>query len=138
MPEYRLGSIWSISFDPQVGSEIKKRCDPADFQSAKQRASPHVRAPRETRPGLIISDTEFNQSRQKITVLPLTNREKTSNGMARVFVLKSELNSLDKNSEIITIDPATFDKQRFRSFIGILEPDLLELVREKLRIYLNL
>lgn len=115
MPEYLLGSIWSISFDPQVGSEIKK-----------------------TRPGLIISDTEFNQTRQKITVLPLTSRDKPSNGMARVFVLKSNLNSLDRNSEIIAIDPATFDKQRFKNFIGVLESDLLDRVREKLRIYLNL
>ena len=115
MPKYKLGSIWSISFDPQVGSEIKK-----------------------TRPGLIISDTDFNQSRRKITVLPLTSREKPSGGMARVFVLKSNLNSLNNNSEIIAVDPATFDKQRFKSFIGTLEADLLDRVREKLRMYLNL
>jgi hypothetical protein len=39
--------------------------------------------------------------------------EEFSGGMARVFVLKSDLNCLNSNSEIIVIDPATFDKRRF-------------------------
>lgn len=59
MPEYRLGSIWSISFDPQVGSEIKKRCDPADFQSAKERAPRHnglIKLPK-------IGEVKINQHR---------------------------------------------------------------------------
>ena len=71
MSDYRLGTIWSINFEPQIGSEIKK-----------------------TRPGLIISNTKFNLQRQKITVLPLTSRQKKSSGMAKVFVPKSKLNGL--------------------------------------------
>jgi mRNA interferase MazF len=115
MSDYRLGAIWWINFEPQIGSEIKK-----------------------TRPGLIISNTNFNISRQKITVLPLTSREESSEGMARVFVLKSDLNCLNSNSEIIVIDPATFDKRRFIKFIGELENNLFKQVQEKLKIYLNL
>ncbi|MEN9519867.1 MAG: hypothetical protein RLZZ381_2455 [Cyanobacteriota bacterium] len=115
MPNYRLGSIWLIDFEPQIGTEIKK-----------------------TRPGLIISATSFNQQRQKITVLPLTSRDAPSKGSARVFVPKSNLNCLDRNSEIIAIDPATFDKQRFNRFIGELESDKLLQVQQKLRIYLSL
>ncbi len=115
MSNYRLGTIWSINFEPQVGKEIKK-----------------------TRPGLIISNSKFNIRRQKITVLPLTSRETASNGMARVFVPKSELNCLSRNSEIIVIDPAIFDKRRFNGFIGNLEPNLLADVQSKLKIYLDL
>lgn len=115
MSDYRLGSIWSINFEPQVGTEIKK-----------------------TRPGLIISNTKFNNQRQKITVLPLTSRQTESGGMARVFVPKSDFNCLSRNSEIIVIDPATFDKRRFNRFIGELEPNLLEDVQVKLKIYLDL
>lgn len=113
MSSYRLGEIWIINFEPQVGSEIRK-----------------------TRPGLIISNSRFNASRQKITVLPFTSREKSSGGMARVFVQKSPENGLNANSEIITIDPATFDKQRFIKYIGELESDLLDEARDKLAIYL--
>jgi mRNA interferase MazF len=36
--DYRLGSIWLVSFDPSIGTEIRK-----------------------TRPALIISGTSFNQ-----------------------------------------------------------------------------
>ena len=115
MSDYRLGSIWLINFEPQVGTEIRK-----------------------TRPGLIISNTKFNTQRQKITVLPLTSTESASGGMARVFVPKSELNCLSRNSEVIVIDPATFDKRRFNRFIGNLEPDLLKDVQSKLKIYLDL
>lgn len=74
MPNYRLGTIWLINFEPQIGSKIRK-----------------------TRPGLIISKTAFNLRRQKITVLPLTSRDKSSGGAARVFVVKSATNGLDKN-----------------------------------------
>ncbi|MEL6929430.1 MAG: type II toxin-antitoxin system PemK/MazF family toxin [Cyanobacteria bacterium J06600_6] len=115
MSDYRLGAIWSINFEPQVASEIKK-----------------------TRPGLVISNTKFNIQRQKITVLPLTSRQKQSGGMARIFVPKSTQNGLTQNSEIIAIAPATFDKKRFNRFIGILEPQLLEEVQTKLKIYLDL
>ena len=115
MSSYRHGSIWSINFEPQVGSEIKK-----------------------IRPGLIISKTSFNLKRKKITVLPFTSQEHPSKGAARIFVPKSSLNGLDKNSELITIDPATFDKKRFIDYIGSLELDLLEEAKRKLAIYLDI
>ena len=115
MSDYRHGSIWLINFEPQIGSEIKK-----------------------TRPGLIISKSNFNASRKKVTVLPLSSRQKDSGGTARIFVQKSTQNGLDKNSEIIIIDPATFDKRRLIRHIGVLEELLLGEVKKKLRIYLDL
>ena len=55
MSDYRHGTIWTINFEPQVGSEITK-----------------------VRPDLIISKTEFNLKRQKITVIPFTSQTKPS------------------------------------------------------------
>ena len=115
MSDYRYGTIWLINFEPQVGSEITK-----------------------VRPGLIISKTGFNLKRQKITVIPFTSQTKSSGGAARVFVPKSSDNGLSKNSELIVIDPATFDKQRFVNYIGVLEEKLLQEVKHKLAIYLDL
>jgi mRNA interferase MazF len=45
-----MGSIWIVTFDPSVGTEIQK-----------------------TRPALIISGTLFNNQRSKVTVLPFTS-----------------------------------------------------------------
>ncbi len=116
MPDYRSGSIWLIKFEPQIGTEIKK-----------------------TRPGLIISKSSFNSKRTKITVLPFTSFDSLQkNKAARVTVRKSNQNGLDKDSEIITIDPATFDKKRLIEHIGQIDEKLLLKVKEKLRIYLDL
>ena len=115
MSDYRHGTIWLINFEPQIGTEIKK-----------------------VRPGLIISKTGFNLKRKKITVLPFTAQDKPSLGAARIFVTPSSLNGLDKNSELITIDPATFDKQRFIKYLGMLEADFLQQAKHKLAIYLDL
>ena len=155
MSDYRQGTIWLINFEPQVGTEIKK-----------------------IRPGLIVSNTEFNRKRRKITVLPFTSRTQSSLGASRVFVTKSShnttwqnsvkndeimriseiviaaktttshdrrikiakscLNGLRKNSELIVIDPATFDKKRFIEYLGMLEEDLLKEAKRKLSIYLDL
>ncbi|BAZ47268.1 hypothetical protein NIES4102_43140 (plasmid) [Chondrocystis sp. NIES-4102] len=115
LSSYRRGSIWLINFDPQVGTEIKK-----------------------TRPGLIISHSKFNQVRSKVTVLPITNFEPLrKNKSARVVVEASADNGLKKKSEIIAIEPATFDKKRFIQFFGDLEVELLELVTKKLVLYLS-
>lgn len=37
---------------------------------------------------------------------------------------------LDRDSVIITIEPATFDKQRLKKYLGLLEPELLVKVRD--------
>jgi mRNA interferase MazF len=48
--DYRMGSIWIVTFDPSVGTKIQK-----------------------TRPAVIISGTLFNNQRSKVTVLPFTS-----------------------------------------------------------------
>ena len=115
MSNYRHGEIWLINFEPQVGTEIRK-----------------------TRPGLIISRTEFNRQRQKITVLPFTTKTNQSQGAARISVAKSPVNGLSKDSELVTIDPATFDKKRLIKYLGMLESELILVVKRKLSLYLDL
>jgi mRNA interferase MazF len=112
--DYRYGSIWLINFEPQLGTEIKK-----------------------TRPGLIISRTQFNQKRQKITVLPFTSST-SSIGGARIAVSSSDNNGLTKDSQLIVIDPATFDKRRFVKYLGVLETEIIIVMKQKLSLYLNL
>ena len=54
-PNYRRGEIWWVSLDPVRGNEAKKRCDPNEFYSSKERA------PRQTRPCLILQNDLGNQ-----------------------------------------------------------------------------
>ena len=115
MSDYRHGTIWLINFEPSVGSEIKK-----------------------VRPSLIISQTGFSLKRQKITVISLTSQTKSPSGAARVFVPKSSQNGLTKNSELAVIEPTTFDKKRLIKYIGYLEEHLLQEVKHKLAIYLDI
>ncbi len=61
----------------------------------------------------MLARQDLTRKDEKITVIPFTSQQQSSVGAARVFVPKSSLNGLSKNSELIVIDPATFDKKRF-------------------------
>ncbi len=112
---YRLGSIWLVSFDPSVGSEIRK-----------------------TRPAIIISGTVFNQ-RRKVTVLPITSSDPDSRLLPVVVPIEPNAeNGLTTNSYIVCIDPMTFDKQRLIRQLGILESVKIQQVQSILCAYLNL
>jgi mRNA interferase MazF len=82
--DYRLGSIWLVTFDPSVGTEIRK-----------------------TRPAVIISATAFNQ-RSKVTVLPITSAV-PNEGLRPVVlpVIASTLNGLSTESFIVCVYPMT-------------------------------
>ena len=132
MRDYRYGSIWLVNFDregcfrsesisnrglePSIGTEIQK-----------------------TRPALIISSSDFNQIRKKVTLLPITSSTIENPKIAPVVVKiqPTKSNGLSKNSTIIAIEPNTFDKQRLIKFLGEIDSETLEEVQQKLRIYLN-
>ncbi|MGL6341725.1 MAG: type II toxin-antitoxin system PemK/MazF family toxin [Waterburya sp.] len=116
MREYRCGSIWLVSFDPSVGTEIKK-----------------------TRPALIISPTDFNQVRSKVTLLPISKTIAKTEKLAAVVVrvLASVENGLDYDSTIVAIEPCTFDRKRLVEHIGDLEADYLVKVKDILQFYLD-
>lgn len=112
---YRLGSIWLVSFDPSIGSEIRK-----------------------TRPAIIVSGTLFNQ-RRKVTVLPITSSAPDSKLLPVVVALEPDAdNGLNTDSFIVCIDPMTFDKQRLVKQLGILTIDKIRQVQSILRSYLEL
>jgi mRNA interferase MazF len=112
--DYRLGSIWLVSFDPSVGTEIRK-----------------------TRPAIIVSGTAFNQ-RRKVTVLPITSSSPDSKLLPVVISVNPNAeNGLTTNSFIVCIDPMTFDKRRLIKQLGILEPDLIRQVQSILHSYLD-
>jgi mRNA interferase MazF len=115
--DYGLGSIWLVTFDPAVGTEINK-----------------------TRPALIISGSVFNQKRKKVTVLPFTS-SKVNNQLiaaAVVIVTASDRNGLCVDSTLICIEPMTFDKTRLIRKLGQIETDLLQQAQTILRRYLKL
>lgn len=116
MCNYRSGNIWLVNFDPAIGTEIKK-----------------------IRPALIISASEFNQIRRKITILPITSTIIKTPQIAPVVVkLKAtQSNGLDRDSTIIAIEPNTFDKRRLVKYLGEIDKETLKEVKQKLQIYLD-
>ncbi|MEM7595857.1 MAG: type II toxin-antitoxin system PemK/MazF family toxin [Cyanobacteria bacterium P01_A01_bin.83] len=101
---YRLGSIWLVTFDPSVGTEIQK-----------------------TRPALIISGSIFNQKRSKVTLLPFTSAKPSNTRIspAVVKVNSSSQNGLSVDSLLIAVEPMTFDKVRLVQYLGQLEAEFL-------------
>lgn len=116
MRDYRQGSIWLVNFEPSIGTEIRK-----------------------TRPGLIISGSDFNKARKKMTLLPITSQAINNPQLAAVVVqLKAtQSNGLDLDSTVIAIEPNTFDKRRLIKYLGQIEMKILEEVKQKLQIYLS-
>jgi len=113
--DYRLGSIWLVSFDPSVGTEIRK-----------------------TRPALIISGTSFNQ-RSKVTVIPITSANPSDRLLpAIVPLIPSRTNGLSTNSFVVCVDPMTFDKRRLVQHLGQVEPYQLQEIQQILLRYLEL
>ena len=112
---YRLGSIWLVSFDPSIGTEIRK-----------------------TRPAVIISGTAFNQ-RSKVTVLPITSANPSDRLLPVIVPLvPSSTNGLSSNSFVVCIDPMTFDKRRLIQCLGQVEPNQLQETQQILARYLEL
>ncbi len=114
---YGLGSIWIVTFDPSVGTEIRK-----------------------TRPALVISGTVFNAQRSKVTVLPFTSARTNDLRIspAVVVVPSSAENGLAVDSLLVCVDPMTFDKSRLVQKLGQLETELLSQAQSILQRYFDL
>lgn len=117
MRDYRRGSIWLVNFDPSIGTEISK-----------------------IRPALIVSPTDFNQVRSKVTLLPISSTVIKSKKIAPVVVrvIASTENGLSNNSTIIAIEPSTFDRRRLIKYLGQLENSFFAEVQSILKFYLDL
>jgi mRNA interferase MazF len=117
LSSYRYGSIWVITFDPSVGTEIRK-----------------------TRPGVVVSGTVFNEKRSKVTVLPFTSMQPNDSRIspAVVSVNASKENGLAANSLLVCIEPMTFDKARLSKYLGHLKSEQLQQMQMILKRYLML
>jgi mRNA interferase MazF len=115
--DYRCGSIWLVCFEPSVGTEINK-----------------------TRPALIISPTDFNQVRSKVTLLPISSTVVKAKKIASVVVQikATPANGLNSDSTIVAIEPSTFGKTRLIKYLGDLESSYLNEIKDILKFYLDL
>jgi mRNA interferase MazF len=113
---YRLGAIWLVKFDPAIGTEIRK-----------------------TRPAVIVSDTPFN-IRSKVVVLSITSATPKDSRLLQIWipVRPSPINGLDRESFIVCIDPATFDKRRLVQYLGQVETAQIKKIKTVLARLLNL
>jgi len=109
----RRGEIWLVSFEPSVGTEIRK-----------------------TRPALVISNDIANSRSPKITVLPITGTIREIPVV--VIVQPTKQSGLDRPSLIRVPDISTFDKSRLKKKLGSLKPEQVNDVEEKLRLHLGL
>jgi mRNA interferase MazF len=114
--DYRLGSIWVVTFDPSLGTEIRK-----------------------TRPALVVSGTVFNIQRSKVTVLPFTSARPNDPRIspAVVEVPSSAQNGLSVDSLLVCVEPMTFDKMRLIQRMGELEAELVQQAQSILQRYLS-
>ncbi|NCJ04986.1 type II toxin-antitoxin system PemK/MazF family toxin [Synechococcales cyanobacterium C] len=117
LSNFRYGSVWIISFDPSVATEIRK-----------------------TRPGVIVSGTPFNEKRSKVTVLPFTSSQPNDPRIspAVVSVSSTEVNGLWVDSLLVCIEPMTFDKRRLNKYLGQLESEYLQQMQAVVKRYLRL
>ncbi|MGK7897660.1 MAG: type II toxin-antitoxin system PemK/MazF family toxin [Xenococcus sp. (in: cyanobacteria)] len=95
--------VWLVSLEPTIGSEIKKRCDPADFKSAKECA------PRETRPCVVVSPDETNRLLRTVIVAPLTSAIK--NYPTRIVITFQNRQSSIALDQIRTVDKSRLLKK---------------------------
>lgn len=93
-----------------------------------------------TRPALIISPTDFNLVRSKVTLLPISSTVVKAKKITPVVVRvpATQENGLNAESTIIAIEPNTFDKKRLVKHLGDLEVKHLQNVRQILKSYLEL
>ena len=109
----RRGDIWLVRLDPAVGSEIRK-----------------------TRPAAVISNDINNRYAGTVTVLPISDRgEKTYPFEVAVPTAGT---GLSKPSKIRCQQVRTVDATRLVKFVGSLDPDLVLLAEEALKIHLGM
>ncbi|MCU0552854.1 MAG: type II toxin-antitoxin system PemK/MazF family toxin [Leptolyngbya sp. Prado105] len=82
----------------------------------------------------MISGTALNQ-RSKVTVLPLASTAPTP---VMVAIPPSDTKGLNANSDVICIEPMTFDKRRFVKRLRQLEPEQVRQIKQIISRYLDL
>ncbi len=114
MMQFNQRQIWLINFDPSFGHEYKKM-----------------------RPALIIQDTQYIQTSNLITVIPISSIIEKPLELD-VFLSKDANNRLMKDSLIKTHQISSFDKKRFIKYIGVCDSENFEKVQGNIKKHLTL
>lgn len=112
--EVRRGEIYVVSFDPTVGSEIKK-----------------------TRPAVIIQNDIANQYSPVTIVAAITSVTGRSPHPTDVFVSKKE-GGLEADSLVLLNQIRTIDRQRLLKRLGMLSPETIAAIDTALAISVGL
>lgn len=112
--ELKQKQIWLINFDPSFGHEYRK-----------------------VRPGLIIEDSQFIQSGNLITIIPISSKTEKRLDLD-IYLAKDKMNRLMKDSLIKTHQISSFDKERFIKYIGECEALVFKNLKENVIRYLGL
>ena len=106
------GDIVWVNLDPVIGDEVAKRCDPASAQDARERA------PRQTRPCLILQNDLGNRHSKKTIVAPFL---KPKGYPFIVNVAPSPQNGLDRERGLDLSHIRSVSIQRINNKLGEIE-----------------
>lgn len=105
----KRGEVWSVEFDPAVGSEIRKK-----------------------RPALIVSNDAAKRNLARVLVLPLTsNTSRLYPGEARVTVDGQE-------SKVMADQIMASDKSRLKGRLGVISKADMAAAEDAMRVHLAL
>ncbi len=108
----KRGEIWYVRLDPALGDETKKRCDPASASGARERA------PRQTRPCLVLQNDIGNKFANTTVVVPFL---KPGNYPFIVNIASTSKNGLDRERGLNLSKIRSVSIRRFNNQIGIIE-----------------
>ncbi|MDR3549877.1 MAG: type II toxin-antitoxin system PemK/MazF family toxin [Candidatus Babeliales bacterium] len=105
----KRGDIYWVSFDPTVGTEIKK-----------------------TRPSLIVSNNASNKMSSRIIVAPITSNT------THLFPFEVEITINTKTGKVLLDQVRSIDKQRLGKYLSTLDQETMDQVDEALKIALSI
>jgi mRNA interferase MazF len=113
MDIFERGQIWLVNFEPSFGHEYKK-----------------------VRPALIIQSNKYIGSSNLLTIIPISSQVSKQTELD-IILKKDSQNRLLSDSLIKIKQISSFDKRRFIKFIGNVNKDIMEKVKNTLEVFLK-